>query len=563
MADQGPASSDLKQWLDSQSESLRAPETALSPYHDTEDDFMPKTPSAASQRPAVLSPNYKEDRYLWHEDGKDDYPQMDLAKQAYRGGPAEPTRYDRVIQSLEQEGPATREELAARLGIEDPSWDMLSYSIGGAKAQGYVYEKDGVLYHHKYSADPQMPKVTKEFARDLSLKLLAVAMEEEAKEEQQKESMAASPEAWEDASRTRSWYHGTPTNRVDRVLAEGLLPGQGGDWDGSYMAPRPGHVYLTSDPTEAKMRGSGKTEDMPYTTVLQIDPSYLDPANISPDEDLMSDQIKRDHGIGYMRDDAQYKSVGDLAEGLGWGDETSVTDPYARRGSPLAYRGAIPPEALSVYTDPEGDYSDCMYCGEYTPDDDGAYCGECGMNKYAKTSAEGLPEVVYIDTPAQYKSWLAAEAPWIYDQENDIVYTGKAYQRHADIAEDIPGIDIGKMWSGGVHGVIKLHVPDKPLFVINDAIDVPDTVRQALANWSGKDIRSEWPGYQEEFNALYDEAFGKPHHLTSVLEQTDVQEQAEDTKDEESDYAKAKRMWYDGVWREVTPASSEGLEHEE
>jgi hypothetical protein len=740
-------SSDLKQWLDSQAEALGEPETALSPYHDAEDDFSPKTPSAASQRPAVLSPNYKEDRYLWHEDGKDDYPQMDLARQAYRSGlPAGPTLHEQVVQSLQQDGPATREELAARLGIDEPSWKMLSYAIGAGKRSGEVYEENGILqagvrsqWETQGNVDPRLaaktrtqlvnqaeglspdtsevvhewpdgwtvrrlktysdavregelmrnclspeqafemadrmdnnggwepenvineawlkadfetdnpnysefnlpddifslrdpdniphvteaegsslgrnnsipkqeyqsrmdewrgvdstdalynqpdtstcetcgdeyfldgndsmdcpncapaisPKITKEFARDLSLKLLAVAMEEEAKEEKQKESMAASPEAWEDASRTRSWYHGTPSDRVEKVLAEGLLPGQEGDWDGSYMAPRPGHVYLTSDPTEAKMRGSGKTEDMPYTTVLQIDPSYLDPANMSPDEDLMSDDIKRDHGIGYMRDDAQYKSVGDLAEGLGWGDDTSVTDPYVRRGSPLAYRGVIPPEALSVYKDPEEGYSDCMYCGEYTSDDDGAYCGECGMNKYAKTAAGSLPEVVYIDTPAQYKSWLAAEAPWIYDQENNVVYAGKAYQRHADIAGDIPEVDMG------VHGVIKLHVPDKPLFVVNDMIDVPDTVRQALANWSGKDIRSEWPGYEQEFNALYDEAFGKPHHLTSVLDQTEVQEQEEDSKDEESSYEKSKRLWYDGVWREVTPASSEGLEHEE
>lgn len=70
-------SSDLKQWLDSEAEAMGEPETALSPYHDTVDDFSPKSLSDAPSRPSVDSPSYKEEHYLWHEDGKDDYPQMD------------------------------------------------------------------------------------------------------------------------------------------------------------------------------------------------------------------------------------------------------------------------------------------------------------------------------------------------------------------------------------------------------------------------------------------------------------------------------------------------------
>jgi hypothetical protein len=104
--------SDLKQWLTRQKEELGEPETRLSPYHDSEADFAPQSASPALSRPSVPPPDYKEDRYLWHEDGKEDYPQMDL--------------------------------------------------------------------------QPQMPKVTKEFARELSLKLLAVAIEEEEKEEIEK-----------------------------------------------------------------------------------------------------------------------------------------------------------------------------------------------------------------------------------------------------------------------------------------------------------------------------------------------------------------------------------------
>jgi hypothetical protein len=68
--------SDLKQWLDSQRVKS---EKALSPHHNGEEDFMPES---LANEPFVPSPKFKQERYLWHEDGKDEHPEMNLNRVA-------------------------------------------------------------------------------------------------------------------------------------------------------------------------------------------------------------------------------------------------------------------------------------------------------------------------------------------------------------------------------------------------------------------------------------------------------------------------------------------------
>jgi hypothetical protein len=357
MADQGPASSDLKQWLNSQAEAMGEPETALSPYHDTEDDFSVKTPSAASQRPSVLSPKYKEEKYLWHEDGKDEYPQMDLAKQAYRSGlPAGPTRQEQVVQSLQQDGPATREELAARIGIDDPTWKMLSYAIGAGKRSGEVYEENGMLYPGvkrmwEGNMDPnQMPKVTKEFAKDLSLKLLAFALDEEDKEEQKQS-------AW---------------SMDDRPIFDRRQP---------FLMNQEGQMVVGPMGTHHEDLEEEEVEDVFNLSEEDVQLRYWD-------------------------------IIGPLEGHIIW-----------ENGEPIIQWPAATDEGARVF-------------------------------------------------------------------EENLLSRAKYIQEEFD-------------W---------------------------------IAN-GGKEA--------------------------AVFEPTEVQEQEEDTKDEESAYAKSKRLWYEGIWREVTPASAEGLEHEE
>lgn len=65
--------SDLKQWLDSQRVKS---DQALSPHHSDEKDFVPKPMANGSS--FVPSPKFKEERYLWHEDGKNEHPEMNL-----------------------------------------------------------------------------------------------------------------------------------------------------------------------------------------------------------------------------------------------------------------------------------------------------------------------------------------------------------------------------------------------------------------------------------------------------------------------------------------------------
>lgn len=160
---------------------------------------------------------------------------------------------------------------------------------------------------------------------------------------------------------TGELYHGTSPTRLESIMRHGIYP-----WDSPIaggtvykdmpkLQPRPGHVYLSQDPRKAYDRGlDSSVEDLgpgAHPLVLKIDPAYLDPRHINPDEDNIP-------GIQGWVDKGDYPSSGAAAEAWKWGDLPSETEREMERGRSIGYRGVIPPEALTP-----GRYRN----GEWTP----------------------------------------------------------------------------------------------------------------------------------------------------------------------------------------------------
>jgi hypothetical protein len=76
--------------------------------------------------------------------------------------------------------------------------------------------------------------------------------------------------------------------------------------------------------------------------IFKIDPSYLNAAHINPDEDDMLPNGQRSD-----RDYPEYKSLGELAERMDYGNPPALTEREISKGKNVAYRGIIPPEALT------------------------------------------------------------------------------------------------------------------------------------------------------------------------------------------------------------------------
>lgn len=156
-------------------------------------------------------------------------------------------------------------------------------------------------------------------------------------------------------------YHGTTPARLQSIMQHGLHP-----WDSSiaggsnyekpskntwvtnpepnrWMMPRPGHVYMAQYPLDARDRAiddvDRRAEPPEEPVVLKIDPSYLDPRHINPDEDYMWDNAAN-------RPQEGYNSLGQMADAMGFGDVPSETESQIAKGNHIGYRGVIPPEAL-------------------------------------------------------------------------------------------------------------------------------------------------------------------------------------------------------------------------
>jgi RNA:NAD 2'-phosphotransferase (TPT1/KptA family) len=135
-------------------------------------------------------------------------------------------------------------------------------------------------------------------------------------------------------------------------------------------------------------------------------------------------------------------------------------------------------------------------------------------------------------------------APWIYIPKISTVYSGKPGQVHADIYDDVEWDELD------IQGVVDLRVPDMPRFVAHleerglTQADM-EPVRQALSQWSGKDIRWDWPGYDATFEEMYRQAFpklGSSPDLSHYPDQGDV-----DPKDWEKRYASLTGDWHGRV----------------
>lgn len=150
-------------------------------------------------------------------------------------------------------------------------------------------------------------------------------------------------------------YHGTSPDRLESIMQHGLHPwdspvagGSRYDVGEKWIQPRPGHVYLDPDASEAWQKARGVIDpQVGEPIVFRIDPSKLDPQGISPDEDVMYKywpHAPRNQDV-HWRDEID-KSLGDYAEKHGWGNDPMNTQQALNDQQPIAYRGVIPPEAL-------------------------------------------------------------------------------------------------------------------------------------------------------------------------------------------------------------------------
>jgi hypothetical protein len=183
-----------------------------------------------------------------------------------------------------------------------------------------------------------------------------------------KEAMPVGEDYWNEwqerapFKRAGELYHGTSPARLESIMQHGLHPWDsplaGGsnygqprededDWNpnpSQWLVPRPGHVYMAQNPKDARDRGvDSSVEDLgPHTEplVLKIDPSYLDPQHINPDEDNMIPKATISPQEGY-------DSLGEMADRMGYGDVPSETERQLAQGKHIGYRGVIPPEALT------------------------------------------------------------------------------------------------------------------------------------------------------------------------------------------------------------------------
>lgn len=140
-------------------------------------------------------------------------------------------------------------------------------------------------------------------------------------------------------------YHGTSPKHLESIMQHGLHPWDsniagGTNYDfNNWLQPRPGHVYLSQKPRDAWDRGLSSVEHerpIPNPLVFKVDPNYLDPQHINPDEDDMLSKGDQDDSFG---------SLGEMAEQMNYGIP-SETQRQIARGKHIGYRGVIPPEAL-------------------------------------------------------------------------------------------------------------------------------------------------------------------------------------------------------------------------
>jgi predicted RNA-binding Zn-ribbon protein involved in translation (DUF1610 family) len=186
-----------------------------------------------------------------------------------------------------------------------------------------------------------------------------------------RQGMAADPEFVNDWIQRNGpyLYHGARAFQgedindvVKRIQQEGLRPNMRNadnphpgkpqnddDWmmyDEYYLHPRPGHVFMTTDP-----------QSVYGPHVFRVDLRKLDSANLNPDDDLLRDhsgtgpEESRIPEIEPPSGEPGEPTLGEKAEALDFGSNPEHTHQSFDYGV-IAHRGAIPPDAIE-YMDPE------------------------------------------------------------------------------------------------------------------------------------------------------------------------------------------------------------------
>jgi 8-oxo-dGTP diphosphatase len=149
-------------------------------------------------------------------------------------------------------------------------------------------------------------------------------------------------------------YHGTTYNRAKDIMQQGLKPWDHPDvnrhnwssgWEGqgmrSWLEPRPGHTYMTSNKDFAWRLGDLTSNRNPRDPgrVIEVDPRWLNAQNINPDED----SINEDTMPGSRQD---YPSKGQMAQSIGWGDDPEQSHGVLNNAQTVAHNGVVPPHAI-------------------------------------------------------------------------------------------------------------------------------------------------------------------------------------------------------------------------
>lgn len=217
----------------------------------------------------------------------------------------------------------------------------------------------------KYDFKGKLPKVEEEISLDIpELTFAHGNNRDDFKFEGhfEKEAMAFDPEDWE---RVKQWspylYHATEAENVPGIFSRGLLPASevGQSRDQGFWTPRPGHVYLFSDPNHAME--SGRYQDLKTPILLQVRTDALDPNKLKADEDFlyanswMPDDYYNEDEEGWRQDygygepplaQVWQPTLGDWAEQHGLDSPKVTFDSYDRHRT-LAHEGPIHPSAIS------------------------------------------------------------------------------------------------------------------------------------------------------------------------------------------------------------------------
>ena len=153
-------------------------------------------------------------------------------------------------------------------------------------------------------------------------------------------------------------YHATTPDRVQHIMQHGLVPWDEHEMGSPYIspegdedmfyAPRPGHVYLAEGQHKAEQYAKSYGPD---SVLLRVNRKALDPKHINPDEDSSGHNTFGD--INEDEDDEDgfgepgHMSLGDWAENTGYGDNVEDTHAGIAKSNTLAYRGTIPPHAIT------------------------------------------------------------------------------------------------------------------------------------------------------------------------------------------------------------------------